>query len=66
MKKLTEKAAKKLVEQAYYARCKNIEIPIWEISKIFKLGLAALAGGASQEELEEKIFAYVQTVRMSA
>lgn len=63
MKKLTEKAAKKLVEQAYYARCTNIQIPMLEITKIFKLGLAALAAGATQEELEEKIFAYVQTVR---
>jgi predicted regulator of amino acid metabolism with ACT domain len=62
-KKLSAKAVDKMVEQAYRATCCNIEIDIFDISKVFAVGKKAIEEGANEQELQEKIRAFVETIR---
>lgn len=64
-----ERADKKLAKQqddlinkAYMATCKNIQIPMMKIPSIFAEGRKALADGADYEALKTRIRAYVDTI----
>lgn len=53
----------KMIEAAYCRRCKGVQIGIMDISKVFKEGHKALAEGCGPIELEERIVAFVETIR---
>ena len=66
MAKMTkaEKLADKRIEKAYYATCSGISIPMMKIGEVFKVGRAAVAEGADDVVLAEKIRAFVESIRM--
>ena len=62
-KKLTTKAARKMVEAAYYAGCNGIQIPMMTIPRVFRAGEEAVARGERGEQLTATIRAFVETIR---
>jgi hypothetical protein len=60
MKKLSEKALDKLIEEAYYARCSGISIDIMDIGKVFRVGRRAYDAGL---DVGDAVAAYVETIR---
>lgn len=59
-----EKAADVRIDKAFNARCKNIQIGIMDIPKIFAVGRGFIAATPeiSDDELGEKVLAYVTTI----
>ncbi len=53
----------KRIEAAYRARCLNVTINMMDIAKIFAVGRKAVAEGADDSVLSDKIAAFVQTIR---
>jgi hypothetical protein len=61
--KKMEKVIDKVVEAAYYSTCSNIQISIWDISKVFDVGRKAYHEGKRGEELGDAIKEFVETIR---
>ncbi len=61
--KAEAKARDKRIEAAYYRTCDRIPIRILDISKVFKVGEAAVAEGVDDEVLGQRIRAFVETIR---
>lgn len=59
----TEKQIHGRIEKAYRARCQNIQVPIMEIPKIFEVGRKAVAEGADDQVLGDKIAEFVDTIK---
>jgi hypothetical protein len=57
--------ADKLVEQAYYATCRGIQINIMDIPKVFAYGRLKLEAGEDFEALKSSVRAYVETIRQN-
>lgn len=47
-----QKLADKRIERAYGKSCSGVQIPMLEISNVFKVGAAAIAEGADDAQLE--------------
>ncbi len=58
-----ERKDDRLIEVAYRKMCSGIAINVMDISKVFKVGHAAIANGKQGEELEQAIYDFVQTIR---
>jgi len=61
--KLAAKAVDNRIQKAYLSRCEGIQIPLLDIPKIFAVGKAAIAEGADDTVLGDKIAAFVETIR---
>jgi hypothetical protein len=59
----TYKAADARVDRVYRENCSGVQVNIMDIPKIFRVGHAAIAEGADDTVLKEKIVAYVETIR---
>ena len=59
------KAAESRVEKAYYAKCRGIQIGIMDIPHVFAAGVEAIkaAPDLSDAELQDVVYAFVQTIR---
>lgn len=62
--KIAANKADKRVDAAYRARCSSIPVNVMDIGKIFKVGRAAIAEGVTDEVLGDRVYAYVQTIRL--
>lgn len=52
------------IERLYRQRCSGIEINIMDISKVFKVGHAAIAAGLDDSAVGDAIYDFVQTIRL--
>jgi hypothetical protein len=69
MTKLTKKQQKindARIDSAYRARCFGIQINLMDIPKVFKVGEAAIAEGADDATLADRVHAYVLTIAKEA
>lgn len=62
-KKAEQKRIDQRIEVVYRQRCQNIQIPIMRISEVFNVGRAAIAEGADDQALGDKIAAFVDTIK---
>jgi hypothetical protein len=62
-KSKADKAADRRVELAYYASCSGIEIMMMDIPKVFAFGRGEIDRGASDDDLQLAIRAFVETIR---
>lgn len=58
-----DKANERRIDTAYRAKCCGIGINIMDIGKVFKVGTVAIAEGADDGVLGDKIAAFVETIR---
>jgi len=61
--KIARKAADARIDRAYKLTCSNIQIDVFDISKVFHVGHLAIAEGVDDAELSVRIRAFVETVR---
>jgi hypothetical protein len=62
MTKRELKERERRIERAYYARCSGVQINVMDIFKVFRCGADAIAAGASDAELGDKIAAFVASI----
>lgn len=68
MPKLTKKqiaANEARVAHAFRARCAGVAIPIMEMTRLMRVGLAAIAEGVDDAALGDRIAAFVETIRQN-
>ena len=51
------------VNRAYSTRCSGVQINVMDIGKVFKEGEKAIAEGADDQVLGDRIAAFVETIR---
>jgi hypothetical protein len=61
--KIAKNEADKRIERAYTAGCKNVEIDIMDIGKVFAYGTGQIAMGADDAKLQAGIIEFVETIR---
>lgn len=63
MTKKEQKAATQRVSSIYSRRCHGIAIDIFDMGKVMKVGLDAVAAGEDDAGIGDKIATFVQTIR---
>lgn len=63
-KRVSKKANERRVEAAFYKTCNRVQFNIMDLSKIHAVGMEAVAAGASEEQLEEKLRAVAAVLRV--
>ena len=58
-----DKLADRRIDRAYRKNCEGIQIDVFDISKVFAVGRAAIAAGDDDVALAAKIVAFVATIR---
>ena len=61
----SDKATDARVERAYYDNCSGIQISILDIPTVFAVGRAAVAEGADDGMLADRVRAFVETIRLN-
>ena len=61
--KRVQEMAQERVSNAFRASCSGIQIDIMDMSKITAVGLAAIAEGVDDIELQRRIKEFVETIR---
>lgn len=61
-KKLTQKKIDDLVDASYRRSCSGVSINVMDISKVFKVGTAAVLEGKRDAELDKAVRAFVDTI----
>ena len=59
---ITQKQIDKVVERAYYASCRGVQISIMDIGKVFAHGRTLVLRGKTDSELQTEIRAFVDTL----
>jgi hypothetical protein len=59
----TKRVIANRIQAAYNDACRNIEISIWDIAKVFTVGEASIAAGDDDATLTTKIRNFVETIR---
>lgn len=63
MKKLSKKAVESKVSRLYMESCSGIQISVFDMGKVMRVGTDAVQAGLSDEEVKNKIRAFVETIR---
>jgi hypothetical protein len=63
MKKLSKKAVERKVSELYAQSCSGIQVSIFDLGKIMKVGEASVLAGDSDELVKSKLRAFVETIR---
>lgn len=58
-----DKRAHDTISRIYITIGKGIEINVMDISKVYQVGKDALRDGATEEQLTERLRAYLETIR---
>lgn len=58
-----QKHADARIDRLYNQRCSGIQINMMDIGKVFAAGYAAIADGADDTVLGDRIAAFVETIR---
>ena len=58
-----EKLTEARIGKAFRARCCNIQIDVFDLAKVSAVGRQAVADGADDDALADRIAAYVETIR---
>ena len=64
-RKPSKKAIEKRISRIYLERCSGIQVNVFDLSKISDVGEAAVAEGADDQVLGDKIAAFVETIRQN-
>jgi hypothetical protein len=68
-KKISPKQQKKInenrIQAAYQAGCSGIQVNLMDIGKIFKVGETAIAEGADDAVLQQRIRTFVDSIRQN-
>jgi hypothetical protein len=65
VKRVSTRKADARINRVYAQRCSGIEVNIMDIGKVFKVGQQAIAEGADDAALGDRIAAYVETIRQN-
>jgi len=65
MTKKEIKARDARIQKAYLATCSGIQIPILDMPKVWKVGIASIERGADDATLGADIRSFVETIRVN-
>jgi hypothetical protein len=63
--KAQEKANNDRISRLYATGCHGVQISIWDMSGVLKVGHEGIAAGLDDDALRAKIVAHVETIRMN-
>ena len=66
MQKLSQKKIDASIQAAYLTTSSGVQVPIMQLSRIWNVGRASVLGGDTDEMLQQKMRAFVDTVSVAA